>query len=293
MLDKPSGKTLHLVDNVHASISEHLISVSNYIDNFFSNERMEEEGSKSKIILSYFVAHDGFLGTSSDYIIKARLHLPKTEGRLRLIINGRDENETDAVVGIRNSPNQNKTESRLAELKAAIQYVLLSSKLWQVNANTGLRFSVPLNPFARFRIRRLFFIKEFKLRFAESLFWYKLTGIGKSTSFDVEKGLGELFFFRSSSRVTAIKDTNELSFSQSFSIFQDISRKKILIYSIGSNADLNLPATMSTYYINTRYRHNFYKRWAFYEVVPSLFFERFNEFKTSPGILLRLDVVLG
>lgn len=287
------NKALVVVDDIHGSMSENLIFAANYIDNFFSNERMDEEGSKSKIVLSYLSGHDRFLGSSTEYVIRARLHLPKTEGRLRLVLDSTDESDTEATDLNVSNLEQNETVNRFNELKAALQYVLLSSKLWQVSMNSGMRFSVPPNPFVKFRVRRLFFVDKLKIRFVESLFWYKLTGWGEYTSIDVERNVWDKFFFRSSSRVTAINDTDELSFRQSFSLFQDIGQKKLLTYTIGANADLISPTTMSTYYINTRYRHNFYKNWAFYEVVPSLFFDRVNGFTISPGILFRLDLVLG
>lgn len=285
--------TLTMVNGVHSSLSDRLISASNYLDNFFADERMDDEGSRSKVVVSYLTAYDYFLGLSHEYVIRARLHLPRTEHKLRLIIDSSEDevstNEGDDAL----IPKKSQVEDRLQELRAALQYVMLSSKLWQISANSGVRFTVPPDPFGRLRIRRLFFVDKLKLRFVQSFFWYRSQGVGETTSFDIEKSLSDKLFFRSNSRVTALRDSDELSFRQSFSMFQDIGKKKILVYSVGAIADLNQPATTNSYYLNAQYRHNFYEKWAFYEIVPSLFFDRVNRFIASPGILLRLDIVFG
>lgn len=283
-------KALTMVDGVRDTLSNQLIFISNYVDNFFADERMEDEGSKSKVVLSYILAHDDFRGSSREFFLKARLHFPQTEERLRLIIDSSDEDETDVT---ETTAAASATENTLYDLKAALQYIFLSSKLWQVSANSGVRFSVPLDPFVRLRVRRLFFVDKIKLRFVQSVFWFQSEGWGETTAFDIEKSISEELFFRSSSQVTGYADTNVLVFSQSFSLFQDIGKKKLMVYSLGMNADLNLPAITTRYYINARYRHNFYKNWAFYELVPSINFERENEFNASPGILLRMDIVFG
>ncbi|MDH3325450.1 MAG: hypothetical protein OEM38_01890 [Gammaproteobacteria bacterium] len=281
---------LRIVNDVHATVSNNLISVSNYIDNFFAAKRMEEEGSKSKVVLSYLTAHDDFRGSTNEYILKVRLHFPKTEERLRLVV---DSNEEEDSVAGTDTPNQAVTENRVGELMAALQYIFVRSKIWQVSANSGLRFSVPLDPFAKLRIRRLFFVDGLTLRLTESVFWFNSDGWGETTSFDVERKLNQKYFFRSSSRVTAIRDTHERSFTQSFSVFQDVGDKKIMVYTLGTNADLKLPAVVTQYYINLHFRHNFYKKWAFYELIPGITMERENSFNASPGFLVRFDVVFG
>lgn len=279
-----------MVDGVHNTLSDHLILISNYVDNFFADKRMEEEGSNSKMVLSYLTSYDQFRGAKNEYTLKARIHLPKTEKRLRLII---DSNVDDESVADANTKNLAVSETRFNELRTALQYILLHSKLWQVSAHTGIRFSIPLNPYAKLRVRRLYFVNSFKLRLIQSVYWYKTEGWGETTSFDIEKSLSKRYFFRSNSQAVAIRDTGQFTFAQTFSIFQDLGKKKIMVYSVGSNADLTLPAVTKTYYFNAKLRHNFYKKWAFYEAVPGVTWERENNFDASAGFLFRLDIVFG
>jgi len=286
-LDK---KAIVIVDEVHDAVSNRVVSVSNYIDTFFANDRMDEEGSKSKIVLGYQLGYDDFRGGSKEYALRARLHLPRTEERLRLVIdsseNEDDSSETDANV-------QAGSEGRIDELKAALQYIFVSSELWQVSANTGIRFIIPLDPFAKLRIRRLFFVNSLTLRLTQSFYFFRSVGWGETTAIDFEKELTDKYFFRSSSQIRTIRDTSEKSFSHAFSLFQNIGQKKLVVYSVGINADLTSPPVTTQYYLNTRYRHNFYKKWAFYELIPGITLERENSFNVSPGFFVKLEIIFG
>ena len=289
--EKPlDEQALEVVDGVHQSLSGQLISASNYLDNFFSDKRMEDEGSKSKVVFSYLAGYDDFRGVSSIYSVTAQLHFPKTQRRLRLVIDGSEDETSEANV---DSSEEAGSENRFEELKAALQYVFVKSKFWQISARTGLRFTVPVDPFAKLRVRRLFFVEGLTLRLTQSVFLYKSDGWGETSAFDIEKRLDDTYFFRSSSRLTAIRDTGERSFLQTWSIFQDIGEKKILVYSLGGSADLNSPPSTLLYYLKARFRHNFYKKWAFYELIPILSFDRGNSFEASPGFFIKLDVVFG
>jgi len=281
-------KALGLIDNVHASLSGRLIATSNYIDNFFVNARMDEEGSKSKVLFSYVAGYDVFRGGSSTYSLRAQLHLPKTQRRLRFIIDG-DEARNDAENNIEQAGNI----SRIEELKAALQYIFLNSKVWRVSANTGVRFEIPLDPFAKLRIRRLFFVGGLTFRLTQSVFYFKSDGWGGTGILDIEKPLSDIYFFRSSSRITAMRDSGERAFSQSWSVFQDMGNKKLMAYTLGMNADLTSPAVTTLYFMKMRYRYNFYKKWAFYEIAPALSFDRDNDFSPSPGVIVKLDIVFG
>ena len=287
---KIEEKALGIVDGVHGSVSGQLIFISNYLDNFFSSERMDEESSRSKVVLSYLTGYDHYLGSSNEYVLRAQLHFPKTERRLRLVI---DSSEDEVGASEAGEPVQPEQEGKINDLKAALQYIFVKSKYWQVSTNTGIRFSVPLDPFAKLRIRRLFFVDGLTLRLTQSVFWFTSDGWGETTSFDVERKLNDKYFFRSTSQVSAVRDTGAKTFSQSFSLFQDVGERKIMVYTLGMSADLNSPAIVTRYYVNAHFRHNFYKKWAFYELVPGISLDRGNSFNASPGFVIRFDIVFG
>ncbi len=279
-------------DGIHESLSDNIIYYSNMLDNFFVDERMDDEGSHSRVVLGYLTSTDDLQYIHSEYLLKVRLHLPKTQNKLRLVVES--SIDFDQEVDEFNIADDLKDAGKNAEYSTALQFIFSESELWQVSSSAGMLFSTPLNPFLRIRLRRLFLLGEWESRLTQTFFWFNEEGMGETTSLDFERKMNNAFFFRTSSKATIVEeDPTVVSANQNFSLFQQLSSKTGLVYSIGADGVLNSPSHVSRYYINTRFRHNFYKKWAFYEVVPAVEFNREMQFEASPVLLLRLDIVIG
>lgn len=281
-----------LANNIHQSLSENIISLSNAIDNFFVEERMDEEGSHSRVVLGFLITTEDAESVHSEYLLKARLHLPKTQNKLRLVVESSMDFEQETAED--NFADDLRQVSEDAEYSTALQFIFTESQFWQISNSAGVRFSSSLNPFYRLRLRRVFLFGEWESRITQSFYWFEQEGFGETTAIDFERKINKHFFFRATSRATIVEEEpGEISANQNFSLFQPLSSKKGLVYSIGADGHLNHPAQASRYYINIRFRHNFYKKWAFYEVVPGVNFYRADAFVPASYILLKLDIVIG
>lgn len=282
---------LSFADKLQESLSEQLISISDSIDNFFVNERMDYEGSRSRVVLSYFLRFNEFQAPRSEYLIRARLNFPKTQHKLKLVV--------ESSVGLDNVAEDGEVSRDLinaqddAQYSTALQFVFSETKNWQVTSSAGMRFATPLDPFLRLRFRRHFFNHDWIFRLVETFFWYEQEGFGEYTEFNAERKLSDIYYFRSSSKLSISEDAPDLNFTHRFTIIERITDRKAMAYSVGMESQLNQPAAISRYYTNIAFRHNFYKKWAFYEIIPELSFPRKSDYKLSPSILFVLDVVIG
>ena len=281
---------LDLVDGFHESVSGEVINISDQIDNFFVDERMEVEGSNTQVLYSYFVSKDIYGNVEHDYLFKARLSFPKTEGRLRLVV----ESTFDASqYGEDNQTGGSVNEERNSDFTTAMQLIFTKTKYWQVSNKTGIRFTVPPDPFTQLRIRRLFFYDEWVARVVETFFVSQSQGFGESTGLEFDHTIIDGFFFRSRSELIVAEKVEYASFTHRFSIYQRLANKLMLVYSTGIESEIRQNLHLNRNYVNARFRHNFYKKWAFYEIVPELSYDRDNDFKVLPLILLKLDIVFG
>jgi len=280
-----------LANDIHESLSDNLIFISDAIDNFFVDERIDDEGSHSRLIVSYLVDVADLDSIHSEYLLKLRLHLPKTQNKLRLVVessvNFEDSDQIEDAVNLREV-------SENAEYSTALQFVFTESKYWQLSSNAGVRFSDPPNPFVRLRLRRLFFLGKWESRFTQTVFWFSEEGVGEVSSLDFERTLNKNFFFRSTSKATIAEEEEGIATgNQNFSLFQKRSVKRGFVYSVGVNGVFDDHSYIEKYYLNVRFRHNFYKKWAFYEVIPGYDFPRENNFSKKPFFIIKLDVVIG
>jgi len=281
---------LDLMDEVHGVLSSNLLSISDQIDSFFVDDRMEEEGSNTQVIFSYYISEDIYGNFDHDYLFKARLSLPKTQDRLRLVVestvNPNQESEGNQLGG-------SVSEERDSDFTTALQLIFKKTKYWQVSSKTGVRFAVPPDPFSQLRIRRLFFYDEWVTRLIETVFLSKSQGFGTSTALEVDHGLVKSLYFRSRSELTIAEEVEDVHFAQQFSIYQRITDRKMWVYSVGSDAVVEQNPYITRNYMNVRFRHNVYKKWVFYEVVPELSFERENDFDMLPIMFFKIDIVFG
>jgi len=279
-----------IVDEVHGVVSGNIINISDQIDNFFVADRMEDEGSNTQVIFSYYISEDIYGNFQNDYLFKARLSLPKTQDRLRLVVEStvspNQENEDNQLGGSIN-------EDRNSDFTTALQLIFKKTKYWQVSSKTGVRFAVPPDPFSQLRIRRMFFYNEWVTRLVETFFISQSQGIGESTALEVDHAIRGGLYFRSRSELTVAEKVDDMNFIQQFSIYQKITDRKMWVYSVGSEAVLKHNPLVNRNYMNVRFRHNVYKKWVFYEVVPELSFERENDFDMLPIMFFKIDMVFG
>jgi len=279
---------LDLVNGTHEVVSDSIIGVSDMIDNFFVEERMEEEGSSTRVHLSYFISEDIFGNLEHDYLFKARLSLPKTQNRLRLVVEStvNPEEDENLVAG-------STDEERNSSFSTSLQYIFKKSKYWQVSSQAGVRFVVPPDPFAKLRIRRLFTYDQWIIRFVETLFITAAEGFGESSVLEFEHPIAKKLHFRSRSDLTVSQEVEDIIFIKTFSVYQKLTERQYLVYSTGTDIKVENSFPLQRYYLNMRFRHNFYKKWAFYEVVPEINFKRENDFEMLPLIFFKIDIVFG
>jgi len=278
-----------VVNEVHRSVSENIIAVSDQIDSFFVAERMESEGSHTQLVFSYYVSEDMNLKLGHDYLFRARLSFPKTQNRLRLVVESTVDSlqEGDEFFG---GSTTNETDN---DFSAALQLIFAKNEHWQVGSKTGVRFVVPPDPFTQLRIRRLFLYQKWVFRLVETLFVSQSQGFGESTGLEIEHTVFKSFYFRSSSELTVAEKVDDIMFEQNLSLFQPLTKHKMIVYSTGLEVIIESPPLMDRYFINARYRHNFYKKWAFFEIIPEISFDRENNFEFLPIIFLKLDIIFG
>jgi hypothetical protein len=284
----------NLVDEQQEFISKTVVGFSERIDNYFSDDRKTEESSKTRI--RFAVSSFSFREKDSVVVtdVDARVHLPKTEGKLRLEFYSGDSNgdQTDVTRGqktLNDSVDNNG-------FNLGIGYFLKAKKLLNVRLRSGINFrSNKINPFIDLRARNTIdFLSTWKMHLTETLFWENVIGAGLKTSLDFEHPVTENIHFRSASNATYYKTGDYLALSQDFLLFQSIDDRSALIYQTGAiGDDLSGNARVDTYYSSIRYRQRIYKDWMFMELMPQIRYPRDDNFKQETSIMVQFSMLFG
>lgn len=272
-------------------MSEKVISFANYMDRFFGGNRHYQESNQSVIrldltrIVGYGDNH------KFDLAGNVSLRLPGTEGRLRLWLQTDPENEINDDPTRDTHTLQNKAAPRRSSGLAA-RYTTPGEEAWRFTADAGLKFPlINLDPFTRLKAEYSTPVGDWHLKAAESVYWFRTLGVGETTQLDLEKLLSSSRLFRSSSNATWLKDKENVDLVQSFSVYETLNSRSVVIYQ-ASGSWITNPSFMATdFVLLALYRYRVHQKWLYLELSPQLHFPHEKDYKGSPAFSVRLEAL--
>ena len=272
-------------------MTEKIISFANYMDRFFGGNRHYQESNQSvlRLDLTRVVGYGD--NHKFDFSGRINLRFPGTEGRLRLWL------ETDPEDERFNDPTrdthtlQNKPAATRSTGLAA-RYTTAEEKAWRFTTDAGIKLPIThLDPFARMKGEYSTPVGDWRLKAAESVYWFNTLGVGETTQLDLEKVLSSSQLFRSSSNATWLKDKLNFDLVQSFSVYHTVNNRSALIYQVSAGWITN-PSFQATDYIAlVFYRYRMHQKWLFLELSPQLHFPRDKDYKASPAFSMRVEAL--
>jgi hypothetical protein len=293
-------KTTELVDDTHHLLSEQISSVSDDLDSFFGEERMDGDFNKSKIRLNFITTFDDEGKATYKTNISVSLILPRTQKKMNLIVEDVKENLTDddqSDTG--GSQKQNKVTDTVTEstLTAALQYVIFDSKTWTIDTKTGVIISAPLDPYARLRVRRSFYLEnEWESRFTQLVRWSYIRDWEESTGLVFDKTINKQLLFRINNGISWQKKSRLFSLGHGYSLYHQLTSDKALVYFSNISGIHKPKIYTSGYNLGVGYRQMIYNNWIFLEISPMVVWsrEKPNEnFKQTNVKIVKIEFIFG
>ncbi len=294
--EKALDITQEAADRSQEDLSERLHKVSGYVDRFFADDSYEQESKDSRMRISLTTRFQKHQDPTFQPRVNLSLALPNTKDRLRLRFQSNDEEDDEEEDNIDTSLTDSLTETTFA---TALGLIVLANESLDIRADLGVKFRTPLDPFSRLRLRRSFRIKNIEMRFTETFEWRDSRGKTADSRLEIEYPLNQELFFRTRTDATYWDIDSYWSGSQSLTLYDQLNTKSAIAYSIGisgQNEDelhLRKKDQVNNYWIEFRYRKNFYKNWLFYQITPGVDHPRDFEFSALPRIEFRLEALYG
>jgi hypothetical protein len=299
----PQTERLEALEVSHDYLAEKIVRLANYLDRFFGGNRHYQESNDSAVQLD-LTRVAGYGGDKKfNLAAKANLRLPATEGRLHLLLETDPEKNTtqptqdQAAANNNNNNNNNKSltpGSKVASsgsLALAGRYENSDENFWHVRTDGGLKFPIPITPFVRTRASFEKPLNEWRLKGSQSLYWFKNLGVGETTQVDLERFISEPMLFRASSNATWLKDTKNFDLRQDFSVYHTLDDRTALLYQASVLGITNPQAQVMDYVVLMLYRRRINNDWVFLELSPQLHFPRERNYRLSPALGMRLELL--
>ena len=293
----PQTERLAALEVSHDYLAEKIVRLANYLDRFFGGNRHYQESNDSAVQLD-LTRVAGYGGDPKfNLAAKANLRLPATEGRLHLLLETDPERNTTQPTQDQAAANNNKSitpGSKVASsgnLALAGRYENAEENFWHFRTDGGLKFPIPITPFVRTRASFEKPLNEWRLKGSQSLYWFKNLGVGETTQVDLERFISEPMLFRASSNATWLKDRKNFDLRQDFSVFHTLDDRTALLYQASVIGVTNPQAQVMDYVVLMLYRRRIHKDWVFLELSPQLHFPRERNYRLSPALSMRLEML--
>lgn len=279
------------LDAPRAYMTEKIISFANYMDRFFGGNRHYQESNQSVFMLDMTRIVGYGDNHKFDLSGKINLRLPGTEGRLRLWLETDPENEIFDDPTRDTHTLQNRPAAKRSTGLAA-RYTTAEEKAWRFTTDAGIKLPITrLDPFARVKAEYSTPVGDWRLKAAESVYWFNTLGVGETTQVDLDKILSSSRLFRSSSNATWLKDKHNLDLVQSFSVYHTVNNRSALIYQLSASWITNPSFQATDYVALVFYRYRMHQKWLFLELSPQLHFPHDKYYEASPAFSVRLEAL--
>jgi hypothetical protein len=289
---EPIVEVLTSIDRSRDFISDKIITYSKNLDRFFGDERYFQEHNKSVVQLDLSetlgqagIQNFGFAG-------KVKIDLPAVSKRLKFVLESNPEQKSANEVSKDQLVIPVK-EIVPANFAASLRFEHQQEDVWSFSSDAGVKIQAPLDPFTRARGSYTISIGQWRLKFAETIFWFNTLGLGATSQLDLERILNPYLLFRATSTTTCYKDPRLCDIRQDLSVFHTLSERAAWIYQ-ASVVATNQPKLQETTYVAlARFRYRLHKNWVYFELTPQMSFPREDDFRRNAQLLMRLELLLG
>ena len=265
---------------------------SQRLDAFFAGEEIIEETNNSFLKLS--LAGQQSKSGHSKLIPKAkfRLELPTLEEKLRITIENQPSEKQSVEEKTRAHASQklDKDDDRAI---GAIDLALHAKRHWKASTGVGVKFDIPLNPFWRAKTRGLYQLNDdWKVTAHESIYYFHKDGWGAQSSLAFDRQ-GPWFVFRQSTQGRYEYDSRRWEIGHTYSFMREISAIRAINYQVGMISETQPEVQATGYFVQAIYRRKLHKEWFFYELVPEFFYPKTSNWKLTPSLTLKFEIVLS
>lgn len=291
--DEPLGEIIGVADEPRDYLAKNFVTLARDIDRFFGNDRNYQESNDSVIQLD--ITRVMGYGGEHKFVLsgRAKVHLPNTEKRLHLLLET-DPDKNTGTESTRNQPVRPGAQTTPGSYAAGVRYEKTKEDRWYYGADGGIKFhglAAEPTPFVRGRVSYAMPLEEWRVKVAETAFWFNTIGVGETTQLDFEHPISDPLLFRATSTATWLHDRQNMDLRQDMSFFHTLDDRNALLYQ-ASAIGVSRPQTQATdFVVLLLYRYRLHRKWMYFEVGPQVHFPKEREFRSSGLLGFRLEIL--
>ena len=234
--------TLNWLDDVRDARSEDVGQLGRYIDAMFAGETHDDVPNKTYVqITTQGTVSEIESRRGSEAGIKIKLDLPNTKRRWKLFFesDNKDAERLDQKV-------RNVTDGGDTATVGGFRLENDRSKKWLISTDIGLRARIPLDAFARFKVRRDWQLgNPWIMTFAHEDWYFHEKGFGTENSIDFHRPIADNHYLSVTSAAQYQDRYKVTELAQTVTVTHFIDERQAIAYGVGV-LGVNKPSVKST-----------------------------------------------
>ena len=288
LLDKESQAKLDVFQEKGSAL---VLSAADWVDSFFDDPRYLSEENRTRARIKLGLGYSEYYELETYSAIDLRLNLPRLENKANIFLRLNDDSDFDAASSpIPNTEGGRKNEGE--KVTAGVQYFLAMGEKYNVSTEFGVSLSYIYGGL-RYRHLHPLFNDDWSGRFTNRLRYYSDEGWENKTSYDIERYLGERFFYRTTFTALLSERNDGIPFSAVARLYQVFDIDRVLLYDVGSYFNTEPDLEVTDIQLKLRYRQRFYRDWLVLEIAPQITFPKDYDHAFNPGIITKFEFDFG
>ncbi len=272
----------------HATLCSNVVQMATRMDNFFADDRLNEEGNDTRVNLSLGIRLKEGEDAKAINRLNVRLSLPNLSRRIQLVLEDMVESDDP------NRPRGVLDDIANSRPDAAIRYTVKTRRKTRVSGDAGVRLGSSDQVFLRLRANRDFDVAEnYQIRLTESVRWYSVDGWISSSQIQVNHWVGSAWLFRSATDLDWEEYAHGVTPSQTFSAFRTFSRRRALRLDIGGTWPESPNTREARYFTTITHRRLVHSNWLFMQVAPGVEFPEQHGYDPKFYVSIQFDMIIG
>lgn len=288
------------VDRTHSLVSERFNNFIYQIDDTLGGGEPVSKTPQSSARVRIDFSKRGNDSTSLKGTIRVRAVLPRSEKRLRLLIESEEDLKPEG---------DSLPDSDSEGLSFALRFIRSARDNGYLNFDLGARWrDSQAQLFGRANLAFDYFHGStkgddstlgFHSKFTNSLFHFSASGFENRFRYDLSKVLDERdsLLLRASTDVLWSDSRNGTLFTETLGLYTDIDEKRALAFELRASYSTRLNGDETEHYrgseVRFRFRHNIWRKWLYYEFWPSITWFAEDDYRQTFQGLFRVETVIG
>ncbi len=277
-----------MIRQEHAQ-SQRVQDLGAWADRTLSGSPEELPGNESYLRLG--LAAEARTGKLADIEPETRfkVDLPTAEEKLRVVLES--ESEELVPLGERRRSRQLTDDQRSdRDTTGALRYLSTISDTINLSNDVGARLRFPPDAFWRATAKGSWRLDDWRLGARQRFYYFHQDGWGASTWLGLGKDIGNGWTFLTSSEAVWQHDERQFDLAQVFDFHKRLNNRSELNPRFGVLGESRPSWRPTRYFADVTWRYRLYHDWLYGELIPSVEYERDNDFKEHTSLILRLEM---